>query len=190
MLDVWCVCTQPLDLTLPASSRMVSLDQLVSETEGYHQLINKQVQDLSTAMGSSEEAEQLRETSKNMLEALRQCILVIKDAQLSERSDNGPYAGAETTPSPPPEAVPPSTVKKQKQNGGREGEEDLGEGVESEVTGAGAIVSNEARYASALLVLLLQLLTCLYCCCCCYYCCCYCCCCLLLIQSLAEIIRF
>ena len=89
---------------------MVSLDQLVAETEGYHQLIHKQVQDISKNVGSSEEANQLKETAKNMLEALRQCILVIKDSQLNDRSNAAPF-DAETTPSPPPETTPAVKVE-------------------------------------------------------------------------------
>ena len=56
----------------------------MAETEGYHQLIQRQVQDLSGSIGTTEVANQLRDTARTMLEALRQCISVIKDSQLSK----------------------------------------------------------------------------------------------------------
>ena len=75
---------QPLDLSLPPSYRSVSLEQLIAETEGYHQLIHRQVQDISNSMGSAEVGNKLRDSARSMLAALGQCILIIKDSQLNQ----------------------------------------------------------------------------------------------------------
>ena len=40
---------------------------------------------MTKSLNSSEEAKQLQETSKNMLEALRQCIDIMKDSQLTDQ---------------------------------------------------------------------------------------------------------
>ena len=40
---------------------------------------------MSKSLNSSEEAKQLQETSKAMLEALRQCIDIMKDSQLTDQ---------------------------------------------------------------------------------------------------------
>ena len=40
---------------------------------------------MSKSLNSSEEATQLQETSKAMLEALRQCIDIMKDSQLTDQ---------------------------------------------------------------------------------------------------------
>lgn len=86
---------------------MLSLDQQVAEAEGYYKLLQEQVHVLSTAMNSTEEAEQLRGTAKNMLEALRQCICIIKESELTETNViSGPNSLGPTPP--PPETTPVS----------------------------------------------------------------------------------
>ena len=76
---------QPLSLSLPELRSGVTLDQCFSETEGYYALLQDQVKDMGKALNSSEEAKQLQETSKAMLEALRQCIDIMKDSQLTDQ---------------------------------------------------------------------------------------------------------
>ena len=76
----------------------------MAEAEGYYQILQEQVQSLSTAMNTSEEAEQLRGTAKDMLEALRQCINLIKESELAETPViSGPNS---VEPTPPPEGPP------------------------------------------------------------------------------------
>ena len=86
---MWCVCiyflTQPLSLSLPDLRSGVTLDHRLTETEGYYSLLQDQVQDMNKSLNSSEEAKQLQETSKAMLEALRQCIDIMKDSQLTDQ---------------------------------------------------------------------------------------------------------
>ena len=95
---MWLLHTQPLELTLSASSKLVSLDQHVEETETYYKLLQEQIQHLSESTNHTEEANQLRDTAKNMLEALQQCIDIIKDSQLSETEDMN--ASHEASPAP------------------------------------------------------------------------------------------
>jgi len=83
-----CVCVtvlfiQHLELTLPEGHKEVTLDQRMAETEGYYQLLHEQVQSMSQYLSMTEEASQIRQTSKVMLEALRQCIDTMKDVQVS-----------------------------------------------------------------------------------------------------------
>lgn len=74
----------------------------MAEAEGYYQLLQEQVQDLSSVMNSTEEANQLRTTAKDMLEALRQCISIIKESELVETSST--VSGLNSLePTPPPE---------------------------------------------------------------------------------------
>lgn len=97
---------QPLDLSLsPGKTKKVTLDQQVAEAEGYYHLLQEQVQALSGAMNGSEEAGQLRGTAKDMLEAFRQCIHIIKESELSETIVSDP-GSLEPTP-PPQEPTPP-----------------------------------------------------------------------------------
>ena len=74
---------QHLELTLPESRKGVTLDQRMAETEGYYQLLHEQVQSMSQSLNTTEEASQIRQTSKTMLEALRQCIDTMKDSLVS-----------------------------------------------------------------------------------------------------------
>ncbi len=78
----------------------VSLDQRLQEAQAYHSLLAEQFQAITTSLNSNEEAKQLSETIRTMMEALRQCIDMIKDTQL---------VGIVTTPtseaSPPPEVI-------------------------------------------------------------------------------------
>ena len=91
---------QPLDLSLsPGKTKHVTLDQQVAEAEGYYGLLQEQVQGLSGAMNGSEEAGLLRATAKDMLEALRQCIHIIKDSELTETVVSDPGS---LEPTPPP----------------------------------------------------------------------------------------
>jgi len=83
-----CMCEshffiQHLELTLPESRKGVTLDQRMAETEGYYQLLHEQVQSMSHSLNTTEEASQIRQTSKTMLEALRQCIDTMKDSLVS-----------------------------------------------------------------------------------------------------------
>jgi len=80
----------------------VSLDQRVQEAQGYHSLLQEQLAAITSSLNGSEEAKQLNDTIKTMMEALRQCIDMVKDNQLT---------GIATPPlslesSPPPDAVP------------------------------------------------------------------------------------
>ena len=52
----------------------------MAETEAYYQLLHEQVQSLSQSLSATEEASQIRQTAKTMLEALRQCIDTMKDS--------------------------------------------------------------------------------------------------------------
>ena len=61
------------------------MDHRLSEAEGYYSLLQDQVREMSKSLNSSEEAKQLQETSKAMLEALRQCIDIMKDSQLTDQ---------------------------------------------------------------------------------------------------------
>ena len=70
---------------MPDLQSGVSLDHRLSETEGYYTLLQDQVREMSKSLNSSEEAKQLQETSKAMLEALRQCIDIMKDSQLTDQ---------------------------------------------------------------------------------------------------------
>lgn len=54
----------------------------MAETEAYYQLLHEQVQSLSQSLSATEEASQIRQTAKTMLEALRQCIDIMKTAQV------------------------------------------------------------------------------------------------------------
>ena len=76
---------QPLSLSLPDLRSGVSLDHRLSEAEGYYALLQDQVREMSKSLNISEEAKQLQETSKAMLEALRQCIDIMKDSQLTDQ---------------------------------------------------------------------------------------------------------
>ena len=83
-----CVCVkryflslQHLELTLPESRTEVTLDQRMAETEGYYQMLQEHIQSLSQSLSATEEASQIRQTAKTMLEALRQCIDIMKTAQ-------------------------------------------------------------------------------------------------------------
>lgn len=96
---------QPLNITLSHGSKMVSLDQHTAEAEGYYHLLQGQVQDLSKAMNSSTEADKLRSTAKNMLDALRQCIHLIKDSELTANIVvSSPTSSSETPLSPEEDA--------------------------------------------------------------------------------------
>jgi len=75
--------TQHLKLTLPDIRKGVTLDQRMAETEGYYQLLHKQVQSVLQSLNTTEEASQIRKTSKSMLEALRQCLDTMTDVQVS-----------------------------------------------------------------------------------------------------------
>lgn len=83
----------------------------MAETEGYYQLLHEQIHKLSTSLNDSEEASQLKDTAKSMLEALRQCIHVIKDSQLS---DSNLCRSNSLEPSPAPEDVPTSNITSDK----------------------------------------------------------------------------
>ena len=57
-----------------------------------------QVQGLSATMNSSEEAKQIRSTAKDMVEALRQSIHIIKDSELAEGGPPSGQGSMERTP--------------------------------------------------------------------------------------------
>ncbi len=95
--------TQPLDFSLSPGSRGVSLDQHVAETESYYHLLHEQVANITKAMkSSSEEAAQLKETAKNLLEALRQSIHLVKESRMIDTTSGGDGGGS-VDPSPGPE---------------------------------------------------------------------------------------
>ena len=82
-----CMCEshffiQHLELTLPESRKGVTLDQRMAETEGYYQLLHEQVQSMLQSLNTTEEASQIQQTAKTMLESLRQCIDTMKDIQV------------------------------------------------------------------------------------------------------------
>ena len=52
----------------------------MAETEGYYHLLHEQVQSLSQSLSATEEASQVKQTARTMLEALRQCIDTMKDS--------------------------------------------------------------------------------------------------------------
>ena len=83
----------------------VSLDQRVGESEAYYSLLQEQVTAITASLNTSEEAKQLSETTKTMMEALRQCIDMVKDSQLTALD-----TPTSIEPSPPPEIVPPAHV--------------------------------------------------------------------------------
>ena len=72
-------------MSLPDLRSGLSLDQRLSEAEGYYTLLQDQVREISKSLNISEESKQLQETSKAMLEALRQCIDIMKDSQLTDQ---------------------------------------------------------------------------------------------------------
>ncbi len=82
----------------------VTLDQRLQEAQGYHSLLADQFQAITSSLNTSEEAKQLSETIRTMMEALRQCIDMIKDSQLT-----GLTSSRES--SPPPEAIPEAIEK-------------------------------------------------------------------------------
>jgi len=67
-----------LELTLPKSRKGVTLDQRMAETESYYQLLHEQVQSMLQFLNTTEEASQIQQTARTMLEALRQCIDTMK----------------------------------------------------------------------------------------------------------------
>jgi len=71
-----------LELTLPKSRKGVTLDQRMAETESYYQLLHEQVQSMLQFLNTTEEASQIQQTARTMLEALRQCIDTMKDIQV------------------------------------------------------------------------------------------------------------
>lgn len=77
----------------------ITLDQRVQEAQGYHSLLQEQFVAISASLNGGEEAKQLSETIHTMMEALRQCIDMIKDSQHTG------IATPSTEPSPPPEIV-------------------------------------------------------------------------------------
>ena len=79
----------------------VSLDQRIGESEAYYSLLQEQFRAIAACLNSSEEAKQLTETTKTMMEALRQSIDMVKDSQLSALD-----TPTSIEPSPPPEMVP------------------------------------------------------------------------------------
>lgn len=78
----------------------VSLDQRLQEAQAYHLLLSEQFQAITTSLNTNEEAKQLSETIRTMMEALRQCIDMIKDSQLVGITTPSSEA------SPPPEVIP------------------------------------------------------------------------------------
>ena len=65
---------------MPESRTGVTLDQRMAETEGYYQILHEQVESLSQSLSATEEASQVKQTARTMLEALRQCIDTMKDS--------------------------------------------------------------------------------------------------------------
>ena len=54
----------------------------MAETESYYQLLHEQVQSMLQSLNTTEEASQIQQTAKTMLESLRQCIDTMKDIQV------------------------------------------------------------------------------------------------------------
>ena len=95
--------TQPIQLTLPDVQSGISLDQRMTEAETYYYILQEQIQDITQTFNTTEEAKQIKDTAKTMMEALRQCIDVMKDSQLVELGS----PSIEPTPSPPsPVGIP------------------------------------------------------------------------------------
>lgn len=83
----------------------VTLDQRLQEAQAYHSLLAEQFKAITSSLNSSEEAKQLSETIKTMMEALRQCIDMINDSQLTG------LATPSSDASPPPESIPEAIEK-------------------------------------------------------------------------------
>ena len=64
----------------------------MAETEGYYQMLQEHIQCLSQSLSATEEASQIRQTAKTMLEALRQCIDIMKTAQVRKELCGGIHA--------------------------------------------------------------------------------------------------
>lgn len=75
----------------------VSLSQRVSETEAYFSLLQENVSTITNALNSSEEAKQLTETTKTMMEALCKCIDLLKSSQMTSIEHSPPSALSEET---------------------------------------------------------------------------------------------
>ena len=54
----------------------------MAETEGYYQMLQEHIQSLSQSLSATEEASQIRQTARTMLEALKQCIDIMKNVQV------------------------------------------------------------------------------------------------------------
>ena len=54
----------------------------MAETEGYYQMLQEHIQSLTQSLSATEEASQIRHTARTMLEALRQCIDIMKNIQV------------------------------------------------------------------------------------------------------------
>ncbi|XP_064386753.1 oxysterol-binding protein-related protein 9-like [Halichondria panicea] len=91
---------QQADMILGDLHAGVSLDQRLQEAQAYHSLLSEQFQAITTSLNTNEEAKQLSETIRTMMEALRQCIDMIKDSQLVGITTPSSEA------SPPPEVIP------------------------------------------------------------------------------------
>ena len=90
-------------------------------------------QTLSQSLNQTEEAKQLLQTAKTMLEALQQAIDLLKDSQLSE-SDISQPASTEATPPPLDFRQGPLTALVRRE-GGRERERGEGGGEKGEIEG-------------------------------------------------------
>lgn len=100
---------QQADMILGDLHAGVTLDQRLQEAQGYHSLLAEQFQAITASLNASEEAKQLSETIKTMMEALRQCIDMIKDSQLAGIAT--PSSEASPPPQPLPEPIEKAEVK-------------------------------------------------------------------------------
>lgn len=80
-----------LELSLPEARKGLPLTQRVAESEVYYSILDDQIEAVSRDLNSSKEATHIRQTAKTMLEALRQCIDVIKD-QLADTVSVGTFS--------------------------------------------------------------------------------------------------
>ncbi|KAL5487404.1 hypothetical protein EMCRGX_G019998 [Ephydatia muelleri] len=82
-----------MELSLPGGGRPgLGLEQRMKETEAYYHILEEQVQTVMAMANATDEAQQLRQTAKTLLESLRQCIDMVK--KTAENADNTSSQGS------------------------------------------------------------------------------------------------
>lgn len=89
---------QPLQrLDLPKAKKGLNMAHRLAICESYYALLNEQIQGLSDIMNNSEEAESIKQTAANMLTAMKQCIDIMKDEQLTDSGSPSSFFTATST---------------------------------------------------------------------------------------------